>query len=142
MFRNPASAPRPGRIDSIHAVPLGPRRSQDMKLAPGFVALDIHPDVCTDEQLLELADRVFLFKRAVRETAYRWNFNSDRVDWAPNAQAVLCVNKVDLLEDQSELEKLAPYRALGIPIASSGEFMLPAEAVTDEPADLSLEKAA
>ncbi len=32
-------APRPGRIDSIHAVPLGPRRSQDMKLAPAFVAL-------------------------------------------------------------------------------------------------------
>jgi NitT/TauT family transport system ATP-binding protein len=32
-------APRPGRIDSIHAVPLGARRSQDMKLAPEFVAL-------------------------------------------------------------------------------------------------------
>jgi NitT/TauT family transport system ATP-binding protein len=32
-------APRPGRIDSIHAVPLGPRRSQDLKLAPEFVAL-------------------------------------------------------------------------------------------------------
>jgi hypothetical protein len=26
---------------------------------------------------------------SVRETAYRWDFNSDRIDWAPNAAAVL-----------------------------------------------------
>jgi NitT/TauT family transport system ATP-binding protein len=32
-------APRPGRIDSIHPVPLPARRSQDMKLSPGFLAL-------------------------------------------------------------------------------------------------------
>lgn len=32
-------APRPGRIDSIHEVPLPARRSQDMKLAPEFLAL-------------------------------------------------------------------------------------------------------
>ena len=25
----------------------------------------------------------------VRETAYRWDFASDRIDWAPNAEAVL-----------------------------------------------------
>ncbi|WP_085315942.1 ABC transporter ATP-binding protein [Derxia lacustris] len=32
-------APRPGRIDSIHAVPLPAQRTQDMKLAPDFLAL-------------------------------------------------------------------------------------------------------
>ncbi|WP_205665178.1 ABC transporter ATP-binding protein [Caldimonas tepidiphila] len=32
-------APRPGRIDSIHEVPLPARRTQDMKLAPEFLAL-------------------------------------------------------------------------------------------------------
>ena len=32
-------APRPGRVDSIHAVPLPARRTQDMKLAPEFLAL-------------------------------------------------------------------------------------------------------
>lgn len=32
-------APRPGRIDSIHPVPLPARRMQDMKLAPEFLAL-------------------------------------------------------------------------------------------------------
>ncbi|MFZ2988320.1 ABC transporter ATP-binding protein [Ideonella sp.] len=32
-------APRPGRIDSIHTVPLPARRHQDMKLAPEFLAL-------------------------------------------------------------------------------------------------------
>jgi NitT/TauT family transport system ATP-binding protein len=32
-------APRPGRIDGIHAVPLPARRSLEMKLAPGFIAL-------------------------------------------------------------------------------------------------------
>ena len=32
-------APRPGRIDSIHAVPLPDEREQDMKLAPEFIAL-------------------------------------------------------------------------------------------------------
>jgi NitT/TauT family transport system ATP-binding protein len=32
-------APRPGRIDSIHPVPLPARRTQDMKLAPEFLAL-------------------------------------------------------------------------------------------------------
>lgn len=35
---------------------------------------------------------------AVRETAYRWNFNSDRIDWAPNAQAVLCVADADMID--------------------------------------------
>ena len=28
---------------------------------------------------------------SVRETAYRWDFKSDRIDWAPNAAAVLAV---------------------------------------------------
>ena len=32
-------APRPGRIDSIHAVPLPDEREQDMKLAPEFSAM-------------------------------------------------------------------------------------------------------
>ncbi len=32
-------APRPGRIDSIHAVPLPDERIQDMKLAPEFTAM-------------------------------------------------------------------------------------------------------
>ena len=32
-------APRPGRIDSIHAVPLPDEREQDMKLAPEFTAM-------------------------------------------------------------------------------------------------------
>ncbi|NML17161.1 ABC transporter ATP-binding protein [Azohydromonas caseinilytica] len=32
-------APRPGRIDSIHEVPLPARRSQDMKLSPAFLGL-------------------------------------------------------------------------------------------------------
>ena len=32
-------APRPGRIDSIHAVPLPEQRTQDMKLAPEFLRL-------------------------------------------------------------------------------------------------------
>jgi NitT/TauT family transport system ATP-binding protein len=32
-------APRPGRIDSVHDVPLPGRRSQDMKLAPEFIRL-------------------------------------------------------------------------------------------------------
>ena len=32
-------APRPGRIDSIHAVPLPDEREQDMKLAPEFIAM-------------------------------------------------------------------------------------------------------
>jgi NitT/TauT family transport system ATP-binding protein len=32
-------APRPGRVDSIHSVPLPARRTQDMKLAPEFLAL-------------------------------------------------------------------------------------------------------
>ena len=32
-------APRPGRIDSIHAVPLPDERIQDMKLAPEFIAM-------------------------------------------------------------------------------------------------------
>ncbi len=31
------------------------------------------------------------------------------------AEAALCVNKIDLLQDRSELEKLEPYRRLGIP---------------------------
>ena len=31
----------------------------------------------------------------MRETAYRWDFASDRIDWAPNAQAVLCVADAD-----------------------------------------------
>jgi diguanylate cyclase (GGDEF)-like protein len=35
---------------------------------------------------------------AVRETAYRWTFNSDRIDWAPNAQAVLCVADADMID--------------------------------------------
>jgi hypothetical protein len=29
--------------------------------------------------------------QSVRETAYRWDFASDRIDWAANAQAVLGV---------------------------------------------------
>lgn len=32
-------APRPGRIDSVHTVPLPVRRTQDMKLSPEFLAL-------------------------------------------------------------------------------------------------------
>ncbi len=32
-------APRPGRIDSVYEVPLPPRRRQEMRLAPEFVAL-------------------------------------------------------------------------------------------------------
>ncbi len=32
-------APRPGRIDSIHEVPLPEMRTQDMKLSPGFIEL-------------------------------------------------------------------------------------------------------
>ena len=32
-------APRPGRIDSIHEVPLPAHRNQDMKQAPEFLAL-------------------------------------------------------------------------------------------------------
>ena len=32
-------APRPGRIDSIHSVPLPDERIQDMKLAPDFIAV-------------------------------------------------------------------------------------------------------
>ncbi len=32
-------APRPGRIDSIHDVPLPPQRTQDMKLSPEFIQL-------------------------------------------------------------------------------------------------------
>jgi len=35
---------------------------------------------------------------AVRETAYRWNFASDRIDWAPNAQAVLCVADAEMID--------------------------------------------
>jgi hypothetical protein len=31
-------APRPGRIDTIYHVPLPPERTQDMKLAPEFLA--------------------------------------------------------------------------------------------------------
>ena len=31
----------------------------------------------------------------VRETAYRWDFASDRIDWAANAEAVLGVAGVD-----------------------------------------------
>ena len=34
----------------------------------------------------------------VRETAYRWNFPSDRIDWAPNAEAVLCVAGADMID--------------------------------------------
>ncbi len=34
----------------------------------------------------------------MRETAYRWNFDSDRIDWAPNAQAVLCVADADMID--------------------------------------------
>jgi NitT/TauT family transport system ATP-binding protein len=32
-------APRPGRIDSIHQVPLPEKRTQDMKLAPEFIRM-------------------------------------------------------------------------------------------------------
>ncbi len=32
-------APRPGRVDSIHGVPLPDERTQDMKLSPDFIAL-------------------------------------------------------------------------------------------------------
>ncbi|WP_236651247.1 ABC transporter ATP-binding protein [Aquabacterium fontiphilum] len=35
-------APRPGRIDSIHTVPLPERRTQDMKLSPEFLQLKRH----------------------------------------------------------------------------------------------------
>src|SRR5665648_1055203 len=31
----------------------------------------------------------------VRETAYRWDFASDRIDWAANAEAVLGVPGID-----------------------------------------------
>ena len=34
----------------------------------------------------------------VRETAYRWNFSTDRIDWAPNAEAVLCVAGADKID--------------------------------------------
>jgi len=34
----------------------------------------------------------------VRETAYRWDFASDRIDWAPNAEAVLCVAGADKID--------------------------------------------
>ena len=32
-------APRPGRIDSVHEVPLPEKRTQEMKLSPEFIAL-------------------------------------------------------------------------------------------------------
>jgi NitT/TauT family transport system ATP-binding protein len=32
-------APRPGRIDSVHTVPLPGQRTQDMKLSPEFLGL-------------------------------------------------------------------------------------------------------
>ena len=34
----------------------------------------------------------------VRETAYRWDFSSDRIDWAANADAVLCVAGADKID--------------------------------------------
>jgi len=42
---------------------------------------------------------------AVRETAYRWDFASDRIDWAANAEAVLGV---------ADGEKIAKGRALAL----------------------------
>ncbi len=42
---------------------------------------------------------------AVRETAYRWDFASDRIDWAANAEAVLGV---------ADAEKIAKGRALAL----------------------------
>ena len=35
---------------------------------------------------------------AVRETAYRWDFASDRIDWAANAETVLCVAGADKID--------------------------------------------
>ena len=34
---------------------------------------------------------------AIRETAYRWDFASDRIDWAPNAQTVLGVADPEMI---------------------------------------------
>jgi hypothetical protein len=34
----------------------------------------------------------------VRETAYRWDLASDRIDWAANAEAVLCVAGADKID--------------------------------------------
>lgn len=48
----------------------------------------------SDEGPLDL-ERVLT---TVRETAYRWDFASDRIDWAANAQAVLCVAGVDKVD--------------------------------------------
>jgi diguanylate cyclase (GGDEF)-like protein len=41
----------------------------------------------------------------VRETAYRWDFETDRIDWAPNAAAVLGI---------ADMEKIARGRAFAL----------------------------
>jgi diguanylate cyclase (GGDEF)-like protein len=52
-------------------------------------------------QALDLADIL----ASVRETAYRWDFKSDRIDWAANAESVLGV---------ADREKIARGRAFAL----------------------------
>jgi len=35
---------------------------------------------------------------SLRETAYRWNFKTDRIDWADNAQSVLGITDMAKIE--------------------------------------------
>jgi diguanylate cyclase (GGDEF)-like protein len=45
----------------------------------------------SDESAVELQDIL----TAIRETAYRWDFNSDEIAWAPNAECVLGIAAAD-----------------------------------------------
>jgi hypothetical protein len=53
---------------------------------------------------------------SVRETAYRWDFASDRIDWAANAETVLGI------ADMAELGKGARLRSAGGPRAGGRRY--------------------
>jgi diguanylate cyclase (GGDEF)-like protein len=79
----------------------GPVQSEP-EAKPGSVVDFGQPDSETEDNgaPLELVGPLDLesLLTAVRETAYRWDFASDRIDWAPNAEAVLCVPGADKID--------------------------------------------